>query len=211
MLAPRQLGNSHIAGPLAGLRVGALFVRAASHIAFIPDYHDGQAPFGVWTPAKLLVPPQWADSSHPDYDVGSSAAVTCANRTSRFTDNPAAVRVPWLHRRHKRQSVGDQVQSLVAHRNDRRSDWRPPGRRGHAIRFLQRSLRSGYPASLPGGQSRKHPGLAGPESVIVSDRSSCGAASSSQLGQDVGDMDAHCLVRDEQLGRDLPIGPARGQ
>jgi V8-like Glu-specific endopeptidase len=106
VLAPRQLGNSHIAGLRAGLRVGALFMRAAgndhfctasvvaspgkdllitaahcinggksstgyrSHLAFIPDYRDGQQPFGVWTPAKLLVPPQWADSSNPDYDVG---------------------------------------------------------------------------------------------------------------------------------------------
>jgi V8-like Glu-specific endopeptidase len=106
VLAPRQLGNSHLAGPLAGLRVGALFVRApggnhfctasvvaspgkdllitAAHcinggkgrggyrsdIVFIPDYRDGQEPFGIWTPAKLLVAPQWADSSDPDYDVG---------------------------------------------------------------------------------------------------------------------------------------------
>jgi V8-like Glu-specific endopeptidase len=106
VLAPRQLGNSHIAGLRAGLRVGALFMRAAghdhfctasvvaspgkdllitaahcinggrgstgyrSHVVFIPDYRDGQAPFGVWTPAKLLVSPQWADSSNPDYDVG---------------------------------------------------------------------------------------------------------------------------------------------
>jgi V8-like Glu-specific endopeptidase len=106
VLAPSQLGNSHIAGPWAGLRVGALFVRADGHdhfctasvvaspgrdllitaahcinggkgsrgyrsdIVFIPDYRDGQQPFGVWTPAKLLVPPQWADSSNPDYDVG---------------------------------------------------------------------------------------------------------------------------------------------
>ena len=106
VLAPEQLGNSHIAGPLAGLRVGALFVHSpggnhfctasvvgspgkdllitAAHcihggkgssgyrsdIVFIPDYRDGQEPFGVWTPAKLLVAPQWADSSDPDYDVG---------------------------------------------------------------------------------------------------------------------------------------------
>ncbi|HTZ94227.1 MAG TPA: trypsin-like serine protease [Streptosporangiaceae bacterium] len=105
-LAPRQLGNSHIAGLGAGLRVGALFVRApggnhfctasvvdspgknllitAAHcihggkggagyrsdIVFIPDYRDGVEPFGVWTVAKLLVAPQWADSSDPDYDVG---------------------------------------------------------------------------------------------------------------------------------------------
>ena len=39
-------------------------------IVFIPDYRDGRAPFGVWTPARLLVPPQWADHSNPDYDVG---------------------------------------------------------------------------------------------------------------------------------------------
>jgi V8-like Glu-specific endopeptidase len=106
VLAPGQLGNSHIAGLGAGLRVGALFVRAAggnhfctasvvdspgknllitaahcihggkggtgyrTDIVFIPDYRDGVEPFGIWTPAKLLVAPQWADSSDPDYDVG---------------------------------------------------------------------------------------------------------------------------------------------
>ena len=41
-----------------------------SDIVFIPGYRDGQEPFGVWTPAKLLVAPQWADSSDPDFDVG---------------------------------------------------------------------------------------------------------------------------------------------
>jgi V8-like Glu-specific endopeptidase len=41
-----------------------------SDIVFIPDYRDGQEPYGVWTPAKLLVAPQWASSSNPDYDVG---------------------------------------------------------------------------------------------------------------------------------------------
>jgi V8-like Glu-specific endopeptidase len=39
-------------------------------IVFIPDYRDGQAPFGVWTVRRLLVAPQWADSSDPDFDVG---------------------------------------------------------------------------------------------------------------------------------------------
>jgi V8-like Glu-specific endopeptidase len=41
-----------------------------SDIVFIPDYRDGQEPFGVWTPARLLVAPQWAKSADPDYDVG---------------------------------------------------------------------------------------------------------------------------------------------
>jgi V8-like Glu-specific endopeptidase len=41
-----------------------------SDIVFIPGYRDGQEPFGVWTPAQLIVAPQWADSSDPDFDVG---------------------------------------------------------------------------------------------------------------------------------------------
>ncbi len=41
-----------------------------SDIVFIPGYRDGQEPFGVWTAARLLVAPQWANSSDPDFDVG---------------------------------------------------------------------------------------------------------------------------------------------
>jgi V8-like Glu-specific endopeptidase len=41
-----------------------------SDIVFIPGYQDGTEPFGVWTPRKLLVAPQWASSSDPDFDVG---------------------------------------------------------------------------------------------------------------------------------------------
>jgi V8-like Glu-specific endopeptidase len=39
-------------------------------IVFIPDYHNGTAPFGIWTPQHLIVAPQWAKSADPDYDVG---------------------------------------------------------------------------------------------------------------------------------------------
>lgn len=39
-------------------------------IVFIPGYRDGQAPFGIWTVRQLLVAPQWADASNPDFDVG---------------------------------------------------------------------------------------------------------------------------------------------
>ena len=39
-------------------------------IVFIPGYRDGAAPFGVWTPQRLLVAPQWASSSDPNFDVG---------------------------------------------------------------------------------------------------------------------------------------------
>jgi len=39
-------------------------------IVFIPDYRDGAAPFGVWTPAKLIVAPRWDADSDPAVDVG---------------------------------------------------------------------------------------------------------------------------------------------
>ena len=41
-----------------------------SDIVFIPDYHDGAAPYGIWTPARLIVAPQWANSADPAFDVG---------------------------------------------------------------------------------------------------------------------------------------------
>jgi V8-like Glu-specific endopeptidase len=40
------------------------------NIVFIPAYRDGTEPYGVWTPSKLLVAPQWASSENPAYDVG---------------------------------------------------------------------------------------------------------------------------------------------
>ena len=39
-------------------------------IVFIPGYRDGATPYGIWTTQRLLVAPQWAQSSDPDYDVG---------------------------------------------------------------------------------------------------------------------------------------------
>jgi V8-like Glu-specific endopeptidase len=39
-------------------------------IVFVPDYRDGQAPFGVWPVKRLLVAPGWAKDSDPDLDVG---------------------------------------------------------------------------------------------------------------------------------------------
>ena len=39
-------------------------------IVFIPGYRDGQAPYGIWAPAQLIVAPQWTSSSDPDFDVG---------------------------------------------------------------------------------------------------------------------------------------------
>lgn len=42
---------------------------AYTDLAFVPGYHDGRDPYGVWTPADVVVPPQWAANQDPDYDV----------------------------------------------------------------------------------------------------------------------------------------------
>ncbi|SDZ40412.1 V8-like Glu-specific endopeptidase [Amycolatopsis xylanica] len=39
-------------------------------ISFAPGYHDGVAPYGMWTAVKTLVAPGWIESSDPDLDVG---------------------------------------------------------------------------------------------------------------------------------------------
>ena len=41
-----------------------------SDLVFIPGYRDGEAPYGIWTPARLLVAPGWAKSADPALDVG---------------------------------------------------------------------------------------------------------------------------------------------
>jgi V8-like Glu-specific endopeptidase len=39
-------------------------------VVFIPDYRNGQAPFGIWSVKKLVVAPQWISDSDPNFDVG---------------------------------------------------------------------------------------------------------------------------------------------
>jgi V8-like Glu-specific endopeptidase len=60
-----------------------------SDIAFVPGYHDGQQPYGVWTPSKVLVPQQWIDSGDPDYDV-AFIVVHQAGSSQRIQDQVGA-------------------------------------------------------------------------------------------------------------------------
>jgi V8-like Glu-specific endopeptidase len=41
-----------------------------SNIVFVPGYHDGQDPYGVWTPSQLVVDPRWISDSDDDLDFG---------------------------------------------------------------------------------------------------------------------------------------------
>ncbi|WP_370419962.1 serine protease [Streptomyces sp. QH1-20] len=38
-------------------------------IAFVPGYHDGRAPYGVWVPTSIDIAPEWAAGGDQDHDV----------------------------------------------------------------------------------------------------------------------------------------------
>ncbi|MCF7550317.1 serine protease [Pseudonocardia sp. WMMC193] len=42
---------------------------AATGMAFVPGYHDGQEPYGVWTVRSAAVDPHFIADADPDYDV----------------------------------------------------------------------------------------------------------------------------------------------
>jgi V8-like Glu-specific endopeptidase len=60
-------------GPHGGIR---------SDIVFIPGYRDGKAPYGIWSPARLVVAKGWASAADPDLDVWPEAAVRGRPRPS---------------------------------------------------------------------------------------------------------------------------------
>ncbi|ADD41487.1 trypsin-like serine peptidase [Stackebrandtia nassauensis] len=51
---------------------------------FVPNYHDGQRPYGTWTAKKTLTTPQWQASEDINYDVG--AAVVNPLNSQSLTD-----------------------------------------------------------------------------------------------------------------------------
>jgi V8-like Glu-specific endopeptidase len=74
-------GGHYCSGSVVSSPAGDLVVTAAhcvysssdgsylTDIAFVPGYHDGEDPYGVWTPSKIIVDPRWMDDADPDYDV----------------------------------------------------------------------------------------------------------------------------------------------
>jgi len=77
MLTPRgQLEHHFCTASVVDSPSGDLVLTAAhcmagrpwSQIAFVPDYADGKAPYGVWTISRMLVNRQWESSGNPDDD-----------------------------------------------------------------------------------------------------------------------------------------------
>ncbi|HET9171547.1 MAG TPA: trypsin-like peptidase domain-containing protein [Actinospica sp.] len=38
-------------------------------IAYVPGYHAGHAPYGIWYPTRVTEAPQWISAKDPDYDL----------------------------------------------------------------------------------------------------------------------------------------------
>jgi V8-like Glu-specific endopeptidase len=58
----------------------------ASPILFVPGYHDGQHPFGVWRSTAMFLPPTWAANSDPDADVALVAVHKDGDPNARIQD-----------------------------------------------------------------------------------------------------------------------------
>lgn len=53
---------------------------------FVPGYHDGQAPYGEWTPVTVLIDPHWSADSNPDYDIAFAVVQETGHPTARLAD-----------------------------------------------------------------------------------------------------------------------------
>ncbi|GHI86649.1 trypsin-like serine peptidase [Streptomyces xanthophaeus] len=71
-------GDHHCSAGVVHSPEGDLVVTAAhcvyrggfrTNLAFVPGYHDGVAPYGVWVPTRIDVDPRWAEDEDPDHDV----------------------------------------------------------------------------------------------------------------------------------------------
>jgi len=54
-------------------------------VTFVPGYHDGEAPYGVWTTARVIVDSAWATAADPDHDV-AFLIVTGSSGGTRIED-----------------------------------------------------------------------------------------------------------------------------
>jgi V8-like Glu-specific endopeptidase len=61
-----------IASPVRDLVITAAHCvngRQPSQIAFVPEYHRSQEPYGSWTVTRIFVDSAWGSSGDPDHDV----------------------------------------------------------------------------------------------------------------------------------------------
>lgn len=76
-VSPAGLGKHFCTASVVASPHGDLAITAAhcvsgerpGQIAFVPGYHDGDEPYGVWSVTRVVVDTQWQRSRNPDHDV----------------------------------------------------------------------------------------------------------------------------------------------
>jgi hypothetical protein len=70
-----KLGSHFCSASVVDSPAGDLVLTAAhcvtgltSSIVFVPDYHDGESPLGIWTVTHVYTDPAWKSSENPDDD-----------------------------------------------------------------------------------------------------------------------------------------------
>jgi V8-like Glu-specific endopeptidase len=74
---PSGLGSHFCTGSVVDSPSGDLVITAAhcvtgtgpGQLAFVPGYHNGQQPYGVWQVTRIFVDPAWTSSENADDDV----------------------------------------------------------------------------------------------------------------------------------------------
>jgi V8-like Glu-specific endopeptidase len=77
MISGGELGRHFCSASVVDSTAGDLVITAAhcvtrmapGQIAFVPGYHDGRAPYGVWLTSKVLADRAWRTAQNPDHDV----------------------------------------------------------------------------------------------------------------------------------------------
>jgi V8-like Glu-specific endopeptidase len=69
-LGAHECTASVVASPAGNLVITAAHcVNSTGQYGFAPGYHNGTAPYGIWTVSKVFVARAWAVSADPNYDV----------------------------------------------------------------------------------------------------------------------------------------------
>jgi hypothetical protein len=97
--------------------------KTPGEIAFVPGYHDGVDPYGVWFVSRVVMDAQWRRSHNPDHDV-AFLVMQQQDGSTGVQALTGGERLRRLHRRDQRRAVPGPVglgdRAGHGHRRDRR-------------------------------------------------------------------------------------------
>jgi V8-like Glu-specific endopeptidase len=59
----------------------------AQDIAYVPQYHDGLQPYGIWPVKAIVVPTRWATAHDPNWDFAFLVLATVSNKGIQAVTN----------------------------------------------------------------------------------------------------------------------------